>query len=60
MKLGKERTYWVVPMPASGRHFPMILGWCETQLVQQWWLGMMAGGTGDVEDRGMERENPWR
>ena len=21
---------------------------------------MMAGGTGDVEDRGMERENPWR
>ena len=21
---------------------------------------MMAGGTGDGEDRGMERENPWR
>ena len=56
----REKTYWVVPMPAGGQHFPMMLGWCETQPVQQWWLGMMAGGTGDGEDRGMERENPWR
>ena len=49
-----------MPMPAGGRHIPMMLGWCETQPAQQWWLGMMAGGTGDGEDHGMERENPSR
>ena len=56
----REKTYWVVPMPAGGRHFPMMLGWCETQLAQQRWLRTMAGGIGDGEGRGMERENPQR
>ena len=37
-----------------------MLGWCETQPMQQRWLGTMAGGTGDTEDLGMQRENPWK
>ena len=56
----REKTYWVMPMPAGGRHIPMMLGWCETQPAQQWWLGTMPGGIGDGEGRGMKRENPQR
>ena len=26
----RGKTYWVVPILAGGRHFPMMLGWCET------------------------------
>ena len=49
-----------MPMPAGGRHIPMMLGWCETQPAQQQWLGTMPGGIGNGEGRGMESENPWR
>ena len=32
----------------------------EDHPAQQRWLSTMAGGTGNSEDRRMQRENPWK